>query len=538
MNKKLNSLIMLTLMLASIFVFVSPIAHAQTPTMYLTATKTTGLTIGEKFYVEVLIKDFTDLYGWQVGLLFDKNVLEVDTTDPSGGVQYGKLSWSESIFAVLAPSRSTNPMAGTIDNANGQIYPPYAEALTGSGGVTGTAGTGYKLMKVAFKVKGYAPTGTTISFYESDPFGIVSAWTQWPNVGDLLAPAYESLTVYTEAPPAPHGPTAKFSWLPLFPTEGATVNFDASASTPGFDGTNICPITQYRWDWNGDLVFDDTTASPTITHVFATAGDYPVTLEVYAPGATPDTDRITKTVKVLPPAQGADIDLYCQRTPYNGEGPDVEADAFAPQELVILKAKVTYNGDPVANKLVAFQVNASDGSDVIYRVAFTNDEGIATVEFRIPSNPPMGMWIAWATVDVAETIVADTMPFYVGWLITIGNVVLTPSSVAKGATLTVEFDVYNWAMTTKDPTMTIVLYDACGVPIQQIAVESWDIPGRSGNPIPPSPQPFSQTFTIPLWAFISPPEGKAYINAFTALPCNNGVPYCPEASASFIILKP
>jgi len=539
MNKKMNSLIMLTLMLSSVFAFAVPKAFAVGTKMSLTASKTSNLAIDEVFYVTVLFRDFTQLYTWQVGLTWDKNVLDVNLAEADGydgqGVLCGKAFWALSIFKVLAPTRNTNLVAGTVDNTTGLMMPPYAEAETGSGGVDGVASTDYNIMKVAFKVKGYS-TGTEIGLIQTDPIlGVISGWAQSPDVGTmLLADTYVNVTVSTVAAPAPYGPIARFSYFPMFPEEGSTISFDASASTGGYDGISMKPITEWRWDWNNDGVYDENLSAAITTHVFATAADYPVTLQVYAPGATPDTDSVTKTVTVLPPAMGAQIDLFCQRAPYDGTGPNVEADAFAPQELVILYAKVTYNADPVANKLVAFQVNMSNGEALVYRVAMTNGSGIAETEFRIPSNPPglpVSDWMSWATVDVAETTVADTMPFKVGWLVYIVSVASGAPSYVKGTTATFDLEIRNIAKTTLSPLITVVVYDALGVPIGLLEVPVWAI-------APESTKPLSIDVDIPMSAFVSPPSAAVYVNAFTDLPQNNGVPYCPEASAVFLIAKP
>jgi PKD repeat protein len=541
MNKKLNSLIMLTLMLASVFAFAVPKAFAvPTTKMSLTASKTSGLAIDEVFYVTVLFRDFTGLWTWQLGLTWDKNVLEANLAEAPPydgyGVLCGKAFWAQSIFAVLAPARSTLLQSGTVDNTTGLIFPPYAEALKAPGtGVDGVVSTDYNVAKIAFKVIGYS-TGTEIGFIQTDPImGVISGWAQYPDVGTmLLADTYENVTVSTVAAPAPYGPIARFSYFPMFPEEGSIVNFDASASTGGYDGISMKPITEWRWDWNNDAVYEETLYTAFATHVFATAADYPVTLQVYAPGATPDTDKVTHTITVLPPAMGAQIDLFCQRAPYDGKGPNVEADAFAPQELVILYAKVTYNADPVANKLVAFQVNMSNGEALVYRVAMTNGSGIAETEFRIPSNPPglpVSDWMSWATVDVAETTVADTMPFKVGWLIYILSVTPDAASYVKGTTAHFDLEIRNIAKTTKSPLITVVIYDALGVPIGMLEVPTWDIPAESTKPL-------GIDLDIPMSAFVSPPSAAVYVNAFTDLPQNNGVPYCPEASAAFLIVKP
>lgn len=96
----------------------------------------------------------------------------------------------------------------------------------------------------------------------------------------------------------PEGPNAFFTPKESIIYEGETVTFDASASTPGWNGTHEMPITEYRWDF-GDS--NETTTSTSIAyHSFSSSGIYYVTLTVYAPGATPETDATTGKVTVKP----------------------------------------------------------------------------------------------------------------------------------------------------------------------------------------------------------------------------------------------
>jgi len=79
-------------------------------------------------------------------------------------------------------------------------------------------------------------------------------------------------------------PAAGFSWSPQGPSPGAVVSFnDSSAGSPAM----------WRWDFDGDGVWDSTAQSPTYT--FSTPGPQPVTLRVTNPYAS---DQITKTVPV------------------------------------------------------------------------------------------------------------------------------------------------------------------------------------------------------------------------------------------------
>ena len=102
--------------------------------------------------------------------------------------------------------------------------------------------------------------------------------------------------------PKAYGPTAKFTEDPLYPEANETITFDASTSEPGFNGTHSIPIVNYTWDFgDGNITTVDT---PIITHVYANPGVYNVTLTVYAPGATPDTDTTVEQKIVKQPIVG------------------------------------------------------------------------------------------------------------------------------------------------------------------------------------------------------------------------------------------
>jgi len=95
----------------------------------------------------------------------------------------------------------------------------------------------------------------------------------------------------------PHGPEAKFTATPETAKVGELVKFGASSSLSGWNGTHNMPIIEYRWDFgDGNTT---TTSTPIIYHSYKTAGNYYVTLTVYAPGATPETDTITYRVTVV-----------------------------------------------------------------------------------------------------------------------------------------------------------------------------------------------------------------------------------------------
>lgn len=94
-----------------------------------------------------------------------------------------------------------------------------------------------------------------------------------------------------------YGPTAEFTVTPETANVDETVEFDASASQPGWNGTHEMPITEYRWDFGDGN--QTTTSTPIVHHSFSSSGNYYVTLTVYAPGATPETDSTTHRVTVV-----------------------------------------------------------------------------------------------------------------------------------------------------------------------------------------------------------------------------------------------
>jgi len=245
----------------------------------------------------------------------------------------------------------------------------------------------------------------------------------------------------------------------------------------------------------------------------------------------------TVTFKV----RGPYIDVYTQKEPYSGWGPNQPSDAFAPQEEVILYAYVSYSCEPQQNKPVGFEVMDPTGQIVVERSAFTNTEGIANITFRIPwpcENPEetiFGIWTVRAKVSVLELTAEDTLTFEVGWIIKITKVQTVDAtggaktSFAKGEHLNFNLSARNIAFLSKTATFTIVVYDSQSVPSGRIVLHNWVIP-------PGTSQYFIVDLQIPIWAFTG--LAWVYANAYTEAPQHGGTPYCPETSTTFMITKP
>ncbi|MDH7477388.1 MAG: PKD domain-containing protein [Candidatus Bathyarchaeota archaeon] len=127
----------------------------------------------------------------------------------------------------------------------------------------------------------------------------------------------------------PTGPTADFIWYPATPYPNQTVTFDATLSTPGWNGTASPPIVSYEWDFgDGNITIVDV---PKINHTYSIEGNYTVTLTITDSEGLQDSKTQTVRVTTAPPLIG-DV---------NGDGKvDVK-------DLVLLiKAYGSYPGHP------------------------------------------------------------------------------------------------------------------------------------------------------------------------------------------------
>ena len=186
------------------------------------------------------------------------------------------------------------------------------------------------------------------------------------------------------------------------------------------------------------------------------------------------------------------------------------------------------------NKLVAFEVRDPANTSVVYRTEGTNASGIAEVRFRIPNNALFGTWNVTATVSIIETSINDTLTFQVGWIVeilkmeTVNQYAEPKTTFARGEHIYFNLTIKNIAFVSKSASFTIVVYDEANVPIGQVMLNSWMIP-------PEISTIFIIDLPIPNWAFLG--VGEAYANAYTSMPTLGGIPYCPEISTTFVIVK-
>jgi len=90
------------------------------------------------------------------------------------------------------------------------------------------------------------------------------------------------------------GPTAKFTWSPPSPAYNQTLTFNATASTPGWNGTIHPSIAYYFWDFGDGSSFN--TTNSIVYHVFSQPGNYSVTLTVT--DSVGGTDTVSAIIQV------------------------------------------------------------------------------------------------------------------------------------------------------------------------------------------------------------------------------------------------
>ncbi len=161
------------------------------------------------------------------------------------------------------------------------------------------------------------------------------AWTGWgnwsQNVG--LAPDSDLPNLWMQVYPASQAPPTVQSLSPASTYTGLPANFTATATDPEND------ITSYTWDF-GDGTATQTSSSGTASHIYATAGNYTVTVAV-TDGEWTSCDSAAATIVQNP---GGTVNLPPTLSAFYGN------------------ASATHPGMPVV-----FTLNASDSEgDLLY----------------------------------------------------------------------------------------------------------------------------------------------------------------------------
>jgi hypothetical protein len=187
------------------------------------------------------------------------------------------------------------------------------------------------------------------------------------------------------------------------------------------------------------------------------AKEIPVDLEKTAAEGTCVCTILKKVVPTPPAGPDRMIDLFTQYpNPYAGRGQNNASDAFGPQGQVEMYAYVTYRGEPVPNKPVAYQIRGPGGYEVI-ETKFSGSNGLSVLKFSIPASTDyFGVWNITGSVDIAGQVVSDLLFFRVGWLIEAVDITIEPDERLPAITslqVLYKGKLYNLTSTLKVITM-------------------------------------------------------------------------------------
>jgi hypothetical protein len=317
------------------------------------------------------------------------------------------------------------------------------------------------------------------------------AYTPAYGTGRLLTVQFESIYVSTTYPP----PGCDLAlWNPPPRPMPDPTNWDVTYFATDMAGM---PHDRSYSPWNGQL------GSPPIPHVI-------------------DNGHYTAKFQPL----GRSIDVVTQYPDgFNGMGPGVASDAFGPQATVRLTATVTYNLNPVQQKLVTFEIWHGEFWWLLCNT--TDENGVAWVEFGLPwpcDDPEgrvFGIWDATASVDIREVYVQDAISWQVGYLIDIVTVAGQPdNSFAIGDHLSFKISYTSISHQDREAYFTIVVYDELQVPIAWFFVGPITVPYGDGEIV-------LECKIVPKHTFVG--LGYAYTNIYYLTPDHKAfLQYCPQ----------
>jgi CARDB len=240
-----------------------------------------------------------------------------------------------------------------------------------------------------------------------------------------------------------------------------------------------------------------------------------------------------------PATTPVEVDVFTQKQPYNGTGPNAPSDAFGPEENVALHALVTYNKYPLDNTLVAFNIKAPNNASFTLS-SRTNLSGIATVNFTILT-PPInisetdifGNWVILGSVMVEDQVFQDSLTFKVDWIVKLLSVKTIDENLTyrnyfgRGGEVGLEITLRSIAMTLRNTTLALAIQDELGIVVNCPLIANFSV------------QPDNKTVflyckaALPVWTHVG--TASILITALTALVSENGVPYCPSISTEFYV---
>jgi hypothetical protein len=250
-------------------------------------------------------------------------------------------------------------------------------------------------------------------------------------------------------------------------------------------------------------------------------------------------------------AWNAGYGAYPFPAPYGGQGPNNPMDLVIPQSEVKLFVDVMYNWWPVQSKDVGFEIEGpyehvgegelvpKDSWQIWAKLtARTDENGTATIVFRMPwpcDDPEniTGVWLVTASVNVADVVITDTMPFYYEHLVNWVSISTDKWAYAHDETVTVTICYQTHSMQYYPVLFAAVLQDELGVVVWWDKYET-EVGGAEWCTW--EEDCLTIELYIPKWAFV----GYAYIHvsAFDKDPTDGGFAWTPAADPVEICILP
>lgn len=502
------------------------------------------------FTVKINVYNITNLYGYDIVLYYNSSHLENTANTEKGTGQVCPVNTAQYTYADLSTP-------GTVSISVAFLEAMGALVFNGNG----------TLIWMTFKIIYCPPQNTGVPggyTWENTTLDISAGETFLYNKlgGTIVLDSMDDGEVcHGTADLVPGAPTADFTWSPTYPEPCMMVTL-TDKSTPGPPGSWI---VSWTWVITGPADGFGPLYEPDTWFHCNGSGTVTVTLTVVNNFGLPSS--VTKYIEQIE-VEGCRLDVYTapnrfcnQTTPNVGLGIGENCDAFSPGVNMTIYVNVTYNGKPVMHVFVGIEVllelrEISQYPEriyepvnecIAYRVAETDKYGIAKTWLRIPhpckpENSTFGKWLVIAKAKVQDVVQTDIMRFDVGWVITLHEV--WPLKEQEGIWeradkfyapcdwMGFEIELKNIMWINKSLTLVAVVYDDCDVPLGQYIFRTiieggeWCKPNTVKVVIAPA-------IHLPQWTYVG--FGKVYVTAFTLLPHECGIPYCPEIGKEFTL---
>jgi hypothetical protein len=208
--------------------------------------------------------------------------------------------------------------------------------------------------------------------------------------------------------------------------------------------------------------------------------------------------------------------------PDGGQGHNEPMDIVEPQSWVYLWANVTYNYWPVQYTSVNFEIQEPNGTVYTRLSTFSDTEGVAGVGFSMPwpsvcPESLLGTWNIFATAQLADIVVNDTMQFEYDYLLHFWQVTTETSTYQPGQAVDITALYGSYAELTYPILLKSSIRDTLNVTVGTASFSSWVGRAYLGQRLN-----FTAVFTVevPVWAALG--EACVFTDAFNGTSPGSG----------------